>query len=297
MYLAIDVGGTFIKYGVLDKDGTVIKKDKVKSCNTEEKEFLDLIKRIYEENKSFSIDGICMSVPGLVDVEKGMIVSNGNLKCMIGKSLVTKVSEICDFLPVAVENDGKCAGLAEAWIGAAKNVSNCCVLVFGTSIGGAIIIDKKIYRGLNLFAGELSYLITEPSMNPMNLHQFGIDYSTIGVVSSSKKEMNLDSLTGEEMYKLYLNGNEKMKDIFTNWFFQIACQCYNLQYILDPEIICIGGGISEQPSFIEGIKKSCDMIYNETKQLKKPIIKSCSFNNDSNLIGALYNFLQKYEMK
>lgn len=294
MYLSFDVGGTYIKYGLLNPQGSMLKKGKVPSCNEDRNAFLKLIHKIFTEYKGDGIDGIALSVPGRVDVLKGQIVANGNLTCMIGRHLTKEISELCDGLPVSVENDGKCAGLAESWIGAAKDVNNCCVLVFGTGIGGAVILDKKVLRGSHLIAGEASYLVTKPDLEHMDIHHFGIAYSTGGLVKAAKNLLEMEEVTGEFLFELYERGNSKIVTMMEEFFFQTACQCYNLQAIVDPDIICIGGGISEQPCVVEGIRKYCHLIFENTQQFREPTVVPCKFHNDSNLIGALYNFLQIY---
>lgn len=294
MYLAFDVGGTYIKYGLLDKKGKILEKNKAPSCNNDRKAFLDLIYKVYIEYKKNGLEGIALSVPGRVDVTKGMIVANGNLTCMIGRNLAEEVSDLCGGLPVAVENDGRCAGLAESWIGSAKDVQNCYVLVFGTGIGGALILDKKIVRGNHLIAGEASYLVTQPDFSNMDIHHFGIEYSTGGLIKAAKEKMGIKDLTGEMLFELYYEKDSIAVDLMEKFFFQIACQCYNLQTIVDPELICIGGGISEQPCVVEGIRRYCHLIFEHTKQFREPSVVPCKFCNDSNLIGALYNFLQLY---
>ena len=170
-YLVFDVGGTFVKYGLLDEQGTISEKGKF-ATHTQDKElFLGDVKNTYNKYKNQSLKGIAMSIPGLVDVKSGMLVRGGSLKCMQNICITKEVSDICDGLPVSVENDGKCAGLAEAWIGAAKAVPNCCVLAFGTAVAGAVIIDKKVLHGSNLIAGEASYLCTRPDASPLDILQ------------------------------------------------------------------------------------------------------------------------------
>lgn len=89
-------------------------------------------------------------------------------------------------------------------------------------------------------------------------------------------------------------GDEDAREALEDMYFSIAKQCCNLYVTFDPEVILIGGGISAEPAFIEGIKRYVDqlkgmsIIYNEIK------IDVCKYRNDSNLLGALYNFKQKY---
>jgi len=295
MYLVFDVGGTFIKYGLLNDEGKVLEKGKVPSHNDDKAGFLNAIKSVYHEYKDKALKGIAMSIPGLVDVEAGKLIRGGALRCMKDTYIAREISELCDGIQVAVENDGKCAGLAEAWIGAAKDVPNCCILAFGTGIAGAVIINKKVVRGTHLIAGEASYLVSRPDLENMDIHHFGLEYSTIGIVKKAKEALNLDDLNGEKLFELYEQGNETVVSIMNDFFFNVACQCYNLQAIVDPDVICIGGGISEQPSVLAGIQKYCQLIFDHTMQFRVPTVVNCQFRNDSNMIGALYNYKQIFE--
>lgn len=83
----------------------------------------------------------------------------GRIKYLDGAHLGDLISEACGGVSVALENDGKCAALAELWLGNASTATNAAVVVVGTGIGGGIIIDRKIHRGKRLLAGELSYAL------------------------------------------------------------------------------------------------------------------------------------------
>ena len=294
MYLVIDVGGTFTKYGLLDAEGNIIEKSKVESCNKDYEGFRALVRGIYDQYEDRGLEGIALSVPGVVDVDSGVILARSALKCMVGHNVVEEVSELCGGIPTSVENDGKAAGLAETWIGAAKDVPNCVVLGFGTAIAGCVILDHKALRGNNMIAGEFSYM---PSvLEKDNYGIFGVEWSTRGLVRKAAALMGREEMTGEEVFALYYQGEERVAKLMDEFFFQVACQCYSLQSVVDPDLFCIGGGISEQPCVVPGIQEACHYIYEHAKnpQQHEPQIVACKFNNDSNLIGALYSHLVRY---
>lgn len=176
-----------------------------------------------------------------------------------------------------------------------RALPNCCVLAFGTGVAGAIIIDKKVLHGTNLIAGEASYLCTSPEQETMDIHRLGTEYSAIGIIKRAGEKLRCSDMTGEKLFDLYEKEQPQVVEIMEDFFFHIACQCYNLQYIVDPDVICIGGGISERPEVVSGIQKYCRKIYDQTKQLRMPNVVACKYRNDSNLIGALYHYKQTYE--
>ena len=179
MYLVFDVGGTFIKYALMDQKGKIYEKYKVPTpfqdgkvddngdeitpytVKTEDgiAAFLEQIDIIYGKySKEYQITGIAMSLPGQVNVNQGIVYGGGSLPYLDRVPLGNLISRRCGNVPVALENDAKCAALAEVWIGNAKDCKDACVLVFGTGIGGGIIIDRKVRHGVGMIAGEMSFL-------------------------------------------------------------------------------------------------------------------------------------------
>lgn len=95
-----------------------------------------------------------MSLPGRMDSNKGYLYSGGMLQYNRGKNIVEILEKRCP-VPITIENDGKCAALAEAWIGNLKDCDDGIVVILGTGIGGGIIKDKKLHKGKHFMAGEI----------------------------------------------------------------------------------------------------------------------------------------------
>lgn len=172
MYLVIDVGGTFIKHCVMDRDAEIMEKNKfptpgrfgngLENIQQGLDAFLDALQSIYDGyKKRYDIQGIAISLPGQVDVDNGICYAGGALPYLDKAHIGELVSERCDGLKVALENDGKCAALSEIWQGNAKDYNSAVVLVFGTGVGGGIVIDRKILHGRGMVAGEMSYLFED----------------------------------------------------------------------------------------------------------------------------------------
>ena len=297
MYLTIDMGGTFIKYALMDENANITQKGKIPTLK-EKDEILESMHQLYLDVKDEGIQGIAMSVPGLIDVEKGIMVTAGAIGALYGCHMAEELSALCDGVKVSVENDGKAAAYAEAWLGAAKDVPNCYVLGFGTGIAGAAIINKKALRGPRLIAGEASGFPVLGNRHDIKPVKFA-HYSTIATCKKAAEALGKENMSGEELFELYKAGNEAVVDIVEDWWYMIALQCNYLQLVVDPDVICIGGGISAEPLFIEGIQKWVEAIRMtksnpDDPNFIAPKVVKCQFNNDSNLIGALYNFKQLY---
>lgn len=304
-FLVLDVGGSFIKFAIIDENGKFYKKGKTPTDHRHDKDkFLDILENIYKENKEEGLSGIALSVPGAVDVEKGIVYKGGGVPCLDKVCIIEELSKRCDGIKVAVENDGKSAGLAEVWLGHAKDVQDAIVMVFGSGIGGAIIKDRKIHRGNRLVAGEISNIIVDYTRQDlldgkplfMNLWALKASAVALSIRVGKMKGKDFKECPGEKIYEWAAAGDEQCIEAIEDMYYSIAMQAYNFQYTYDPDIILLGGGISEQPSFLTGVQKYVDLLSQHEHQFAKPVIKACKFNNDSNLLGALYNFMQLYHI-
>ena len=117
--------------------------------------------------------------------------------------------------------------------------------------------------------------------------------STIRIVNKAKEITHEDDLNGERMMALYREKSySELNDYLDAWFFAIAKFCYNIDCLYNPDVICVGGGISADPLFVEKIKENIDVIYKEAFVFRKPKVEVCMYQNDSNLLGAYCRFIK-----
>lgn len=292
MYLVFDVGGTAIKYCLMNKAGEIFNKQEISSATIISLDsFVATIAKIYHESKA-EILGIALSCPGVIDAAKGIINIVMAYPYLQGVCLTELISAACDNIKVTLENDAKCASLAEAWIGSAKDYDDAIVIVLGTGIGGAIIKNKQIHHGAHLFAGEISTLIVDYDKTTNHVVAWSDLASTTALCKRCAKALTIESITGREVFELANHGNKVILEVLQDFCFDIAIQLYNLQYSYDPGIICIGGGISKQPLLLKMIQEALAVIKaNNPGQLLMPNVTTCKFYNEANLIGALSYFL------
>lgn len=321
MYLVLDVGGTFVKYAIMNAKGEILVTDKYPTnLNGEDQtdSFLNSISELYQKyDKEYTIEGIAVSLPGQVDIKNGIVYGGGTLKFLDKQRVGQMISEKCNNIPVSLENDGKCCALCESWFGNAKDVPNAYVLVIGTGVGGGMIIDHKVHHGSSLIAGEVSYLIDNMSRSqadsiltaeeikgelPNTLDHLpfiaGARCATGGVCNrvAKIKNMPFNEVNGELIYKWAHEGDKEIIEVIEDWYFEIAKSCINIYLTFNPDIILIGGGISVLPEFIEGIEKYVNKIKRMTHILDNIKLGSCKYRNRSNLYGAFINFKQLYEI-
>ena len=292
MYLVFDIGGTFAKYAIMDQEGSIIKKGKASSGYTDVNEFKEAIAALIDENISEEIEGIAFSCPGVIDIHEGVIYNGGSFPFLHEFALV-KWLEDSYHLPVSIENDGKAAALAEVWLGSIKENKNAVVLVLGSGVGGGLVIDGKLYRGSRFSAGEVSFLTTKYQMETKESTYFGMEGSAVRMVQTIAALNGLDKCAdGREVFSYIKKENQPSWKIFTEYCRNIAVQILNLQYILDPEVFAIGGGISSQPIVTEQIQSEIrELIAENSFHKANPKIVTARFQNDANLYGALYHFL------
>ncbi|WP_066890325.1 ROK family protein [Clostridium nigeriense] len=297
-YLIFDIGGSSVKHAIMTEEGEFITKGSYKSERNNFDVFkASMIEEIEKAKKNYNIEGVAISAPGGVNSDTGFIGGNSALPCIHGPNFKKIFGEDLG-IKLELENDANCAALGEVWKGAAKDNNDVLFIVCGTGIGGAVIKDKKIHKGNNLHGGEFGYLV-------LNCERKGKDstfitWSNLASTGALVKEIaeikgiSEFEIDGKKIFELAENGDEDCIKAIDNFYFNNALGVFNLQYIYDPEKIVIGGAISSREDFIEKINEKLDIIINNIKIAKvRPIIEKCKFENDANLLGALFNFLQR----
>ncbi|EFR89130.1 ROK family protein [Listeria marthii] len=290
MYFVYDIGGTFIKFALMENNGTIKMKDKFP---TTAKSAEELVEQMVEKWRPYQQDvtGIAVSCPGVVNTETGVIYQGGALLFMHEKNLAEMLARECH-VPVVLQNDAKSAALAELWLGVAKDVESAAILTLGSGVGGGIIMNGKLQSGFNLMAGEVSFIQTSFDTEKLRGKFFGQAGSAVELIKRIATKKNLaDKKDGEQVFEWINQGDEEAQAIFDDYIYGLASQVLNIQYLIDPEIIAIGGGISAQPIVVKRLNKAIEEIKAANPfHGARPKIVTCHFRNDANLYGALYNF-------
>lgn len=288
-YLSIDAGGTLIKYAWLNEDGEVLEMGTQPTPYTTKEDFMAVITSIWHMESGIK-GGLCISLPGTIDSTTGYVYQGGSLRYHHGVNIKQLYEQELNTL-VEVENDARCAAIAEQISGNMQGITNGIVLTFGTGVGGCFIINHDIYRGTHLFSGEVSMLLCD------DMKTKGLDavYGNIGgineLVKRICKQKKVAVTDGKTVFKWIANGDNIACQIFQRYCDTVVLQFYNMQIMLDPERLCIGGGVSENPIFIEGLKQAMHRFY-ESFPITIPRLEilPCRYHNNANLIGAFYHF-------
>ncbi|OEH53338.1 sugar kinase [Oceanobacillus sp. E9] len=290
-YLAFDIGGTFLKYGVVAENMTVVETNKVKTPDS-----LEGLLRTMEEISHLNneVKGVAVSCPGAVSPE-GIIKGSSALHYLHGPNIKHLIEDRLN-VPIFMENDAHCAGYAEFWKGAAKGKKDVLVMVLGTGIGGAVFKNAELHKGANLHGGEFGYMLLNSDIHDSNdvWSRVASTKALVRVVAE-RKNIAVDSLSGEQIFSMAEAGDADCLQALDRFYHLLAVGIYNLQYIYDPEVILLGGGISARENLIEKIDEKLDGILAVVDLAKvKPKIAACKFKQNANLLGAVYGWLKEF---
>lgn len=289
--LTIDIGGTYIKYARMSETMDICSRGICPTPQNGREALLEVLENIYTEE---SVDGIAISLPGIIDAENGYVVMGGALRYNDDFYLRHALYQRCR-TKIVLENDAKCAAMAEAAAGSLKDVTDGFVLIFGTMIGGAYIHDHRLLRGRHFSAGEVSYITTVRNGYPDQDVVFG---NRCGVPRlcrkyADRKRLDPDTVDGVLLFRDAEDGDEIAIDCLNEFAHEVAVQIFNIQTLLDPDRFAIGGGISARPLFLEAIRNMLEKLYDVCPyNIPHAEVVACKFQNDANLYGALHCYLQ-----
>lgn len=290
--LSFDIGGSSVKYAVIEKTGKILAKGK-KTTPQEKEEFFRLIENVAASyRRAYTIEGAGFSFPGAVDDVSGVIGGSSALPYIhdfpIRQELERRLS-----LPAALENDANCAALGESWLGVGKEHEDLVFLVIGTGIGGAVVKGKRIHHGKHLHGGEFGYMVSDAS------HRILSETGSTRVLAervADAKGLPHEEMDGRKAFALADAGDADALQAVSAMYEALAMAIYNLQYAIDPEIFVLGGAVSERPGFAEEIGKRVDVILKDVGVARiRPVIRPAQFGNDANLLGAVRALLNKQD--
>lgn len=300
MILAIDIGGTFIKFGLVDDDFRISNQSKVPTPPTLDDFWLTL-EHIVSSHKDI-ISGIAIACPGEINSKRGFIFKGGLIPYLTAIPLGARLTKTFQ-LPVRVINDADAAALAEARYGSLQDLDCGAALVLGTGVGLGLVSQKDLLSPLSV-----TQYLRSPS--PQRMSQTALPFqwtlfkqalislvdnkgSAVGFVHEASQILGLEQDDSLVVFSaLDENHSEQLKRLFKDYCHETAVLILNLQSLFKLDGVIIGGGISSQNALIEGIVNAYEELFNEKPELGfEPItIQACHFHNDSNLLGAASYF-------
>lgn len=291
-YIVFDIGGTSIKYSIMNKEGEMIESYSLQTPEQGEGKTQKVLVDIINEFKNrYKLEGVALSVPGGID-DNGYIHFMGQVIDLQDMYLNKYIKEHTG-LDCAYDNDVNCVAMAEKYMGNAVDNKNFVCITIGTGIGGGVFINNQLYRGHRGMAGEFGLNIFEHRLSELDniggrsFSKLGSTYNLIDRVNKAKGT-NLD---GVGVFKLADDGDEEVNKLIEEFYFSLAIGIYNIIYSFAPEKVLLGGGISVRDDLIKNLEMKLKLLNKDILDFVK--IDTCKFQNESGKIGALYNLLNK----
>lgn len=284
-YICLDIGGTMIKYGVIDEKECLVQIEEAPTEAHKGGKFIEdkVLTIATGLRETCGADGVCISTAGMVDPASGNIFYASELiPGYIGINLKKSVEKSMG-IPCEVENDVNCAGLAEAVSGAGQGADTAVCLTIGTGIGGALIIDGKIYRGYGGSAGEAGYMWTPRGV----FQEEGSTKSLVERVTALKKNGKWD---GRRIFDAAAQGDPVCVGAIDDMCNVLGCGIANICYILNPQVVILGGGIMARRDMLETRIRNAVEHYLLPVIAEKTKIRFARHGNRAGMLGAYYNF-------
>lgn len=285
--IGVDIGGTDIKFGVLNDNNELIHKESIPTdASSEENLINEIADKCRELADKFSINGIGVGTPGLIS---GGLVTASNVpfnNTPLAKRLEEKLG-----ISVRVANDANCAALGESTAGAGRKAKNIVMITLGTGVGGGIIIKNKLYEGKGS-AGEIGHIVIEHGGRPCDCGQCGcleqyasasalsalaehkakeLPQSILGKLYAEKGKMN-----GKIFFEAINGGCDAAKTVLDEYTNYLADGINSIENIFEPDLIILSGGITNAgESLLEPLSKKV-----------KTKIHIAQLKNDAGIVGA-----------
>ncbi len=263
--IGVDLGGTNLRIAVVDEQGMLVEKVTLGTKVSLGRDHVigdmcDAIQRVLEKYKrSAPLLGIGIGVPGIIDMQTGLVRKSPNLPDWIdypaGATIERRLKTV-----VILENDANVAALGEKWLGAAKDFDDMAMLTLGTGVGGGLVLGGKIWYGANGMAGEFGHATVEPDGQLCGCGNRGCleaCASATAVVRMAREAIakngatalaraaNSDAeLSAETIYNLAMQGDEDARRIFSYVGRCLGIVLAMLVNSLNLPIYVIGGGVS-----------------------------------------------------
>lgn len=307
-YIGVDIGGTNVKAGVVDENGTLLSNESVKTHS--ERGYQAVLQDIIEviktavRSSNISIDKIKwigVGCPGTCNPETGVVEYSNNLKwnnAPLGKDIEASFKK-----KVFIDNDANVAAYGEYIAGSAKGAKNAVIITLGTGVGAGIIIDGKIYSGSNFAGGEIGHTVIVVDGNECTCGRkgcFEVYSSATGLIrmtqeviesnpktrlkEMAEKDGKISARTAFNAMKL---GDQDGQAIIDRYIKHLACGIANTINIFQPDILCIGGGVcNEGDNLLKPLKKLVsENIYTKNSSKNTEIV-ICSLGNTAGIIGS-----------
>lgn len=299
MKIGIDLGGSHIAIGIVDRNGKILEKVEKKLRGVDTKELKKIIINTIIENidkfsKDYEITEVGIAIPGTVTENEVIKSVNLGLK---NYKIIEELKEKIN-LPIKIRNDAKCAAIAESTYGSLKNYRRILFLTLGTGIGGAVIIDNKLLNTGELPGCEIGHMVIEKNGIQCNCGKKGCfeKYASMKAFKNNlRKALDLnENFSGKELLALINNTTKEDKNykiinkVKREFIENLAIGISNLVNIFEPEAIGIGGSfVYFSDVLLDDLKEELvagNLLFNKRKKIN---IQTAVLGNEAGIIGSV----------
>ena len=298
-FIGVDIGGTSIKLGSVDNEGTIIDRMEIEYRDMMgDKTVMNIVVegiRDFTGGDISGFSGIGVSAAGCIDSVTGKVAENGgNIPGWSREDICGRLRE--EFgIGAAAANDANCALLGELWSGAANGYNHVIGVTVGTGVGGGIITNGRLLEGARGFGGEIGHTPT---------HAGGIQckcgiqgcferYASTSALIRTAVDINPEWDSGRKLFAAASENDEMALKVIDDWIDEVAAGVAGLIHIFNPELVLIGGGVSHQKElFVDPLKdKVLSMIMPDFRDGLE--FRPAALGNNAGIIGAVYYYLSK----
>lgn len=285
MFLAIDIGGTSIKFAIIDKEKNILAREVSPTPNNVDKKITDLLVEVAKKLRAeYDFTKIGVSSSGVIDVHTSQVIDAGpNIDGFIGIDFKKEVGDVLG-LEIFVDNDVNSALAGELVNGAGQDLEEVFCIALGTGIGGAYFA-KSMLTGSNFALGEIGKTLYDPKTKT----NYEERASTLVLDRRIREEYNVD-LSVKDFFDKCKEENKECLSLLDSWLEEVVLGISNMVLILDPKYIILGGAISKQGDYIINL---IDKKFREIHPIKSNKTKflAAKLDNDAALYGAVAKYL------
>jgi glucokinase len=287
--IGVDLGGTNLRIAAVDVNGYLVEKVTLGTKVSLGRDHVlndmcDAIQHLSEKYKnSSSMLGIGIGVPGIIDMQTGLLRESPNLPGWADYPVRAEIERRLNTM-VILENDANVAAFGEKWLGASKDYDNMAMLTLGTGVGGGLVMDGKIWHGMNGMAGEFGHTTVEPEGqvcgcgNRGCLEQYASATAVVRMAREAIAENDSCTLaraahadaefSAKSIFNLALQGDDDAKRIYRRVGRALGIVLSTLVNSLNLPIYVVGGGVASAwevfaPAIFEELRHRC-MVYAAT---------------------------------
>jgi len=306
-YIGIDLGGTNVAAGIVEEDGKLLGKASV-PCPRGGEAVADAIAQaahLAAETAGVSVEGakgVGLASPGTIDPETGTVLHAYNLE-LDHVPLAGMVSERLGGLPTLLENDANAAALGEFIAGAGRGKNSLVAVTLGTGVGSGAVLGGKLYTGFNYAGMEAGHTVIRRGGRQCTCGRKGCweaYASATGLIKSTREAMEahpdstlwklaptLEEVNGKTPFDAAQAGDKAAQAVVDEYVEDLACGLANLINILQPEVVCLGGGVSKQgEALLKPLRAALDREEFTKDSPRRAQVREAVLGNDAGIIGG-----------